>query len=104
MPNFRLAEHHQQRGQRVVSGEEPALNTLSRSVDHSRSETIRTDHVTSIDIDHGCGGLVRRYQSLYSHSRAEAMAALDALPQLKNSEELKSKLLFSVVVVSAVAC
>ena len=28
------------------------------------------------------------------------MAALDALPELRNSEELKSKLLFSVVVVS----
>lgn len=48
-----------------------------------------------------CGvDLVRRYGELYSLVRLETLDALDRLPELVNSEELKNKLLFSVVVVS----
>ncbi|XP_037067859.1 uncharacterized protein LOC119089298 [Pollicipes pollicipes] len=60
----------------------------------------RLENVTSIDIDNRSSSLIRRYGSLYTHGRAEAMAALDSLPELRNSEELKSKLLFSVVVLA----
>ena len=45
--------------------------------------------------------LVRRYGELYSLIRLETLDSLDRLPELVNSEELKNKLLFSVVVVSA---
>lgn len=44
--------------------------------------------------------LVRRYGNLYAQARVDTLDALDELPDLKNAEELKSKLLFSVVVVS----
>ncbi|CAL4109606.1 unnamed protein product, partial [Meganyctiphanes norvegica] len=44
--------------------------------------------------------LVRRYGNLYAQARVDTLDALDALPDLKNAEELKSKLLFSVVVLS----
>ena len=44
--------------------------------------------------------LIRCYGNLYSQGRVEALKALDSLPQLKDSSELKSKILFSVVVVS----
>ncbi|XP_042211919.1 uncharacterized protein LOC121859237 isoform X2 [Homarus americanus] len=44
--------------------------------------------------------LVRRYGNLYAQARVDTLDALDALPDLKNAEELKSKLLFSVVVLA----
>jgi hypothetical protein len=44
--------------------------------------------------------LVRRYGNLYAQARVDTLDALDALPSLKDADELKSKLLFSVVVVS----
>ncbi len=43
--------------------------------------------------------LVSRYGELYSQLRLETLDALDRIPELVNSEELKNKLLFSVVVV-----
>ena len=43
---------------------------------------------------------MRRYGELYSLIRLETLDSLDRLPELVNSEELKNKLLFSVVVVS----
>ena len=44
--------------------------------------------------------LVRCYGNLYAAARVDALDALDNLPQLKDADELKSKILFSVVVVS----
>ncbi|KAK7077479.1 hypothetical protein SK128_021860, partial [Halocaridina rubra] len=44
--------------------------------------------------------LVRRYGNLYAQARVDTLDSLDALPDLKNAEELKSKLLFSVVVLA----
>uniref|UniRef100_A0A0K8SKS7 Mitochondria-eating protein n=1 Tax=Lygus hesperus TaxID=30085 RepID=A0A0K8SKS7_LYGHE len=44
--------------------------------------------------------LVRCYGNLYSQGRVEALNALDTLPPLKDATELKSKILFSVVVLA----
>ncbi|XP_068235432.1 uncharacterized protein [Palaemon carinicauda] len=44
--------------------------------------------------------LVRRYGNLYAQARVDTLDSLDSLPDLKNAEELKSKLLFSVVVLA----
>lgn len=44
--------------------------------------------------------LVRCYGNLYSQGRVNALEALDAIPQLQGADELKSKILFSIVVVS----
>ena len=44
--------------------------------------------------------LVRKYGELYSQLRLETLDSLDKLPPLVSSDELKIKLLFSVVVVS----
>jgi hypothetical protein len=46
--------------------------------------------------------LVRCYGNLYSQARVEALEKLDTLPQLVDATELKSKILFSVVVVSTI--
>ena len=44
--------------------------------------------------------LVWRYGNLYAAARVDALDSLDNLPALKDADELKSKILFSVVVVS----
>ncbi|KAG8226320.1 hypothetical protein J437_LFUL011433 [Ladona fulva] len=53
----------------------------------------------------GTGGpnaqlLLGRFASLYAQARVDTLDALDNLPQLRDAEELKSKILFSVVVLS----
>ncbi|XP_015924662.1 uncharacterized protein [Parasteatoda tepidariorum] len=44
--------------------------------------------------------LVRQYGSLYAQARVDTLDALDALEPLKNADELKTKILFSVIVLS----
>ncbi|ODN02489.1 Mitochondria-eating protein [Orchesella cincta] len=44
--------------------------------------------------------LVREYGALYAQGRVETMDALDSLPDLIEADELKSKLLFSVIVLA----
>ena len=46
-------------------------------------------------------GVCCRYGELYSQARLDTLDALDELKELASAEELKNKLLFSVVVVSA---
>jgi hypothetical protein len=43
--------------------------------------------------------LVREYGALYAQARVDTMDSLDSIPELVDADELKSKLLFSVVVV-----
>ena len=44
--------------------------------------------------------LVASYVTLYSQARLDTLDALDKLVELRQAEELKSKLLFSIIVVS----
>ena len=44
--------------------------------------------------------LVRKYGELYAQTRLETLESLDKLGELDNHDDLKSKLLFSVIVVS----
>ena len=44
--------------------------------------------------------LVRKYGELYAQTRLETLESLDKLKELNNHDDLKSKLLFSVIVVS----
>ncbi|PNF28209.1 hypothetical protein B7P43_G07553 [Cryptotermes secundus] len=46
------------------------------------------------------GSLVRCYGNLYAAARVDALDSLDNLPALKDADELKSKILFSVVVLA----
>lgn len=46
--------------------------------------------------------LVRSFGDLYSVSRLETLDALDAICEMIDADELKNKLLFSVVVVSVI--
>jgi hypothetical protein len=46
------------------------------------------------------GALVRKYGELYAQTRLDTLESLDRLPELDNLDDLKSKLLFSVIVVS----
>ncbi|XP_035212042.1 uncharacterized protein LOC118186124 [Stegodyphus dumicola] len=44
--------------------------------------------------------LIRRYGNLYAQSRVDTLDALDSIPELEHAHDLKSKLLFSAVVLS----
>ena len=57
-----------------------------------------------VQVDQRPANLVRRYGELYSQTRLETLDSLDKLPQLVKAEELKNKLLFSVMVVRSGAC
>jgi len=46
--------------------------------------------------------LAERYSALYAQANLHTLDALDALESLKNAPDLKAKILYSVVVVSAV--
>ena len=48
--------------------------------------------------------LVYSYGNLYAQSRLETLECLDKIDQLADAVELKSKLLFSVIVVSFTVC
>lgn len=45
--------------------------------------------------------LVQQYRNIYLKNRVETLDALDKLPQLKRGHHLKTKILFSIIVVSA---
>lgn len=51
------------------------------------------------DSEENYNELVQQYKSLYIKNRADALNALDALPQLKRGHHLKTKILFSIIVV-----
>lgn len=48
--------------------------------------------------------MVRLYRTMYVQQRNETLTALDQLTQLKGTNHLKSKILFSIIVVSVRAC
>ena len=76
--------------------------TLEKIATKSSSGILISNSGNVIGIDHRPANLVRRYGELYSQTRLETLDSLDRLPQLVNAEELKNKLLFSVMVVSGV--
>lgn len=44
--------------------------------------------------------LIKRYSNLYAEARVEAVETLDQLPEMAKSEELKAKLLLSIIVLA----
>lgn len=67
------------------------------------SESVSTTSSTVYDVHNGDrrpAGLVRKFGDLYSMARLDTLDDLDSIGELRDANELKSKLLFSVVVVS----
>lgn len=54
------------------------------------------------DSEENYSELVQQYKNLYIKHRSETLEALDALPQLKRGHHLKTKILFSIIVVSTI--
>lgn len=52
------------------------------------------------DSDAGDSEMVNMYRTLYIQHRNQTLEALDVLPQLKKTNHLKAKILFSIIVVS----
>lgn len=68
------------------------------SIEKSKALNVTPRNYSS-PLDERPAHLVRKYGELYSQLRLETLDTLDQLPQLVSSDELKIKLLFSVVVV-----
>ena len=79
--------------------ERQRAQTLEKMASSNQTKTSSAS-VGYTSLDQRPAGLVRRYGELYSQTRLETLDCLDRLPQLVNAEELKNKLLFSVMVVS----
>lgn len=69
-----------------------AQKMMERGVVPSKFESTSSNDQRSI--------LVHSYGGLYTQSRVETLDWLDKLEELRGADELKSKLLFSVIVVS----
>ena len=66
------------------------------SIPHHTVTSIPTPPASTIDQER----LVASYVQLYSQARLDTLDALDKLLDMRQAEELKSKLLFSIIVVS----
>lgn len=67
-----------------------AQKMIERGVGPNKFETTSSDQRTH---------LIQSYGGLYTQSRVETLECLDKLEELRGADELKSKLLFSVIVV-----
>lgn len=66
----------------------------------SNSSSNSDGYHSDSDAEENYNELVEHYKNLYIKNRADTLTALDKLTQLKNSHSLKTKILFSIVVVS----
>lgn len=69
-----------------------AQKMVERGVGPSKFESISTEQRSD---------LIQNYGGLYTQSRVETLDYLDKLEELRGADELKSKLLFSVIVVNS---
>lgn len=67
-----------------------AQKMVERGVGPSKFESISSEQRSD---------LIQNYGGLYTQSRVETLDYLDKLEELRGADELKSKLLFSVIVV-----
>jgi len=73
----------------------------ARQTVHSLQEDMEKKNVGTLSSpEKKAGVLVRKYGELYAQTRLDTMDSLDRLPELNGLDDLKSKLLFSVIVVS----
>ncbi|KAI5715380.1 hypothetical protein M8J77_015127 [Diaphorina citri] len=71
---------------------------LAKAKVETLSKSIQQNHTSTKELSGT--RLIRCYGNLYSQARVDALETLDALPQLRDAVELKSKILFSVVVLA----
>ncbi len=82
------------------------LANLETDLERERRKTTLSGSGGTLSVNSGgaevrsAGALVRKYGELYAQTRLDTLESLDRLPELDNLDDLKSKLLFSVIVVS----
>ncbi|EDV93215.1 uncharacterized protein LOC6564180 [Drosophila grimshawi] len=76
------------------------VNATGSAGGSSCSDGYHSDDSTSEDGSE----MVSHYRNLYIENRADALEALDSMPQLKHVHSLKAKILFSMIVLSFRLC
>jgi len=79
---------------------EESLKDLLVAEKKKKKETVVFKTNTLSSIDKRPAALVRKYGELYAQTRLDTLESLDKLKDLDNHDDLKSKLLFSVIVLS----
>ena len=93
------------RTRRSLFAAQDAEKAAQRALADAKHKTLTLERMAKSGPSYGSldqrpASLVAKYGELYSQLRLETLDELDKMPELINSEELKNKLLFSVVVVS----
>lgn len=94
------------RTRRSLFAAQDAEKAAQRALAEAKHKTLTLERMAKSgsdsygSLDQRPASLVAKYGELYSQLRLETLDELDKMPELINSEELKNKLLFSVVVVS----
>lgn len=86
-----ILHHHQQKQQQVKRNSAAVVASLNNRLENITLGERRPS------------SLVRRYGNMYAQARLETLDALEELHEMRNATELKSKLVFSVVVVSGLS-
>ncbi|XP_018494384.1 uncharacterized protein LOC100901772 [Galendromus occidentalis] len=84
----------------MQQNEQQLKQRLAAAPDAPRSGSSDKSSSANCTLDKRPSALIRRYGSLYAQARIDTLDALEKLPQLSDCDELKSKLLFSVVVLA----
>jgi hypothetical protein len=77
-----------------------SLTSLETELERERRKTSSGNSSTLSGSDRSAASLVRKYGELYAQTRLDTLESLDRLAELEGLDDLKSKLLFSVIVVS----
>jgi Mitochondria-eating protein len=83
-----------------LSRAKDSLASLETELERERRKTTTSSSSTLSGTDRSAASLVRKYGELYAQTRLDTLESLDRLPELEGLDDLKSKLLFSVIVVS----
>ncbi len=77
-----------------------SLASLQADLEREKRRTVVVANSTLSVGERSAAALVRKYGELYAQTRVDTLESLDQLAELEQLEDLKSKLLFSVIVVS----
>ena len=86
------------KAQQIVKNQQTKEDSLKEQLSSERKKKTSTLSTA----DKRPAALVRKYGELYAQTRIETLESLDKLTELEGHDDLKSKLLFSVIVVRTI--
>ena len=88
------------KAKQTVSKMQEQENALKEQLNAEKKKKKEVTTETMTPMDKRPAALVRKYGELYAQMRLDTLDSLDKLTELNNNDDLKNKLLFSVIVAS----